>query len=274
MIYLIQQLIKRRIGMYGYETIKVEINGDIALVKFNRPKALNALNGKMTVELGQAFDELAEDKAVRGIILTGEGRAFMAGADISEMKDKDAEGGREFCRASNYAYDKIVGIAKPVIAAVNGFALGGGLEAALCCDWRIAAESASFAAPEITLGIIPSGGGTQRLPRLIGSGRAKELIFTGRRINAAEAERIGLVNRVVADDELMEEALKDMRLALANSAVALRYAKEAVDTGLNMALAEGIKVEINAAGMVFGSEDRAEGVSAFLKKRKAVFKDK
>ena len=190
------------------------------------------------------------------------------------MKERDAEGGREFARVSNYAFSKVAEISKPTIAAVNGFALGGGLELSLCCDWRIAAESASFAAPEVTLGIIPSGGGTQRLPRLIGSGRAKELIFTGRRINAAEAERIGLVNRVVADDELMEEALKDMRLALANSAVALRYAKEAVDTGLNMALAEGIKVEINAAGMVFGSEDRAEGVSAFLEKRKAVFKDK
>ena len=142
--------------MYAYNTINVEMQEDIAIVKFNRPKALNALNAEMTYELADLFDKLEKDKAVRGIILTGEGRAFMAGADISEMKDKDAEGGREFCRASNYAYGKIADISKPVIAAVNGFALGGGLEAALCCDWRIAAESAVFAAPEVTLGIIPS----------------------------------------------------------------------------------------------------------------------
>lgn len=260
--------------MYDYNTVKVEICDDIAVVKFNRPKALNAFNAEMTKEVTELFDELGRDKTVRGIIVTGEGRAFMAGADISEMKDRDAEGGREFCRASNYAYLKIAEITKPVIAAVNGFALGGGLEAALCCDWRIAGESAVFAAPEITLGIIPSGGGTQRLPRLIGSGRAKELIFTGRRINAAEAEKIGLVNRVVPDAELMDEAFKDMRAALANSSVALRYVKETIDTGLNMDLADGIKAEINAAGMVFGSEDRAEGVAAFLEKRKAVFKDR
>ena len=260
--------------MYAYNTINVEMQEDIAIVKFNRPKALNALNAEMTYELADLFDKLEKDKAVRGIILTGEGRAFMAGADISEMKDKDAEGGREFCRASNYAYGKIADISKPVIAAVNGFALGGGLEAALCCDWRIAAESAVFAAPEVTLGIIPSGGGTQRLPRLIGSGKAKELIFTGRKIKSHEAERIGIVNRVVPNEELMAEAIKDMKETLANSAIALRYAKEAIDTGLNMDLADGIKVEINSAGMVFASEDRVEGVTAFLEKRKAVFKDK
>lgn len=260
--------------MYDYNTINVEINEDIAIVKFNRPKALNALNAEMTRELGELFDQLEKDSIVRGIILTGEGRAFMAGADISEMKDRDAEGGREFCRASNYAFGKIADITKPVIAAVNGFALGGGLEASLCCDWRIAGESAVFAAPEVNLGIIPSGGGTQRLPRLIGSGRAKELIFTGRKIKAAEAERIGLVNRVVPDSSLMDEALKDMKEVLANSAVALRYAKEAIDTGLNMDLADGIKIEINSAGMVFGGEDRLEGVTAFLEKRKASFKDR
>lgn len=260
--------------MYAYNNINVEMHEDIAIVKFSRPKALNALNAEMTLELADIFEKLESDKNIRGIILTGEGRAFMAGADISEMKDKDAEGGREFCRLSNYAFGKIADITKPVIAAVNGFALGGGLEAALCCDWRIAGESAVFAAPEVTLGIIPSGGGTQRLPRLIGSGRAKELIFTGRRINAEEAERIGLVNRIVSDEDVVCEALKDMKAVLANSAVALRYAKETIDAGLNTDIANGIKMEINAAGMVFGSEDRVEGVSAFLEKRKAKFKDK
>ena len=260
--------------MYDYNTINVDMNEDIAIVRFSRPKALNALNHEMTLELAELFDKLENDPAVRGIILTGEGRAFMAGADISEMKERDAEGGREFARVSNYAFSKVADISKPTIAAVNGFAMGGGLELSLCCDWRIAAESASFAAPEVTLGIIPSGGGTQRLPRLIGSGRAKELIFTGKRIKAAEAERIGLVNKVVPDEALMDEAVKSMREALANSAVALRYAKEAIDTGIGLSLADGIKVEINSVGMVFGSEDRLEGVSAFLEKRKAVFRDK
>ena len=260
--------------MYEYNTINVERENDIAIVKFNRPKQLNALNKEMTGELADLCEKLSTDDAVRGVILTGEGRAFMAGADISEMKAMDAEGGREFARFSNFAFSRVAAVSKPVIAAVNGFCLGGGLELSLCADWRIAGESAVFAAPEVTLGIIPSGGGTQRLARLIGTGRAKELIFTGKKIKAAEAERIGLVNTVVPDDDLINEALKSMRMALANSGVSLRYAKEAIDAGLDMSLEDGIKYEINSVGMVFASEDRVEGVTAFLEKRKAEFKNR
>ena len=259
--------------MYDYNTIKVEIFDEIAMVKFNRPKALNALNIEMSGELADLFNELANDKNVRGIILTGEGRAFMAGADISEMKNWDTAGGREFARFSNYAFSKVSDIDKPTICAINGFALGGGLELSLCCDWRIASENAVMAAPEVGLGIIPSGGGTQRLPRLIGSGRAKELIFTGRKISAAEAERIGIVNKVVPDEHLIDEAVGSMKEALANSSIALKYAKEAIDTGLDMDLDNGIKVEINSVGMVFASDDRMEGVTAFLEKRKAELTD-
>lgn len=259
--------------MYDYDTIKVEIFDEIAVVKFNRPKSLNALNTKMSGELADLFEKLAVDDNVRGVILTGEGRAFMAGADISEMKDWDTAGGREFARFSNYAFSKVAEIDKPTICAINGFALGGGLELSLCCDWRIASENAVFAAPEVTLGIIPSGGGTQRLPRLIGSGRAKELIFTGRKITAVEAERIGLINRYVQSDELMTEAVNSMRSALANSSIALKYAKETIDTGLDMDLNNGIKTEINAVGMVFASDDRMEGVTAFLEKRKPSFRN-
>lgn len=260
--------------MYNYKTIKVEMTDDIAIVKFNRPKALNAMNTEMAGEIADLFDRLETDEKVRGIILTGEGRAFMAGADISEMKDWDAAGGREFARFSNYALSKVADISKPVIGAVNGYALGGGMELSLCCDWRYAGESAVLGAPEVTLGIIPSGGGTQRLARLIGSGRAKELIFTGRKIKADEAERIGLVNRVIPDAALMKEAIRSMRSALSNSSITLKYAKETIDTGLDMDLHSGIKAEINAVGMVFASEDRLEGVTAFLERRRANFKNR
>ena len=260
--------------MYEYNTVNVEIVNSIAVIKFNRPKALNALSTEMTKELSDLFDKLAVNDSVRGIILTGEGKAFMAGADITEMKEWGASEGREFARLSNSTFIKIAEIGKPTVGAVNGFALGGGLEISLCCDWSIASENAVFAAPEVTLGIIPSGGGTQRLPRLIGSGRAKELIFTGKRINADEAEKIGLVNKVVSYEELMDEAVNSLGTALRNSSVALKYAKEAIDTGMSLDLNSGIKAEINSTGMVFASEDKNEGVTAFLEKRKPNFKNK
>ena len=260
--------------MYKYNTINVEINDDVAIVRFNRPETLNAINTEMSGELADLFDKLETDKTVRGIIMTGEGRAFMAGADISEMKAWDAEGGREFARFANYAFSKVADISKPVICAINGFALGGGLELSLCADWRIAADNAVLAAPEVTLGIIPSGGGTQRLARIIGRGRAKELIYTGKKITAEQAERIGIVNTVVPADDLMDEAMKSMKVTLKNSSIALRYAKQAIDAGLDMDIANGIKVEINSVGMVFGSEDRLEGVTAFLEKRKPDFKNR
>lgn len=260
--------------MYEYNTVKVEIFKSMAIVKFNRPKALNALSTEMTKELADLFDKLALDDRVRGIILMGEGKAFMAGADITEMKEWGASEGKEFASLSNRTFSKIAEIRKPTVGAVNGFDLGGGLEILLCCDWRIASENAVFAAPEVTLGIIPSGGEAQRLPRLIGSGRAKELIFTGKRINADEAEKIGLVNRVVSYGDLMDEAMNSLETALRNSSVALKYAKEAIDTGMSLDLNSGIKAEINLTGMVFVSEDKNEGVTAFLEKRKPSFKNK
>ncbi|MCD8036505.1 MAG: enoyl-CoA hydratase-related protein [Clostridiales bacterium] len=255
-------------------TLKTERIDDIMVVKFNRPQALNAMNAEMTGEIVELFDELAKDDSVRGIIVTGEGRAFMAGADITEMAAWDAEGGREFARFSNYALSKIADISKPVIYAVNGYALGGGLELSLCGDWRIAADNAIFASPEVSLGIIPSGGGTQRLARLIGSGRAKELIFTARKITAEEAEKIGLVNKVVPADKLMDEAIASMKMALSNSSTAIRLAKEVIDSGLDMDLNNGIKAEINAVGMAFANEEKTEGVSAFLEKRKPNFNNR
>ncbi len=259
--------------MYDYDTIKVEIFDEIAVVKFNRPKVLNALNAKMTGEIADLFDELAVDDNVRGIIVTGEGRAFMAGSDLTEMKDRDAEAGWKFAQFTNYAFSKVSDIDKPTLCAINGFALGGGLEFSLCCDWRIASENAVIAAPEVGLGIIPCGGGTQRLPRLIGSGRAKELIFTGRKINAEEAERIGIINKVVSSESLMDEALRSMNEVIENSSTALKYVKQAIDTGLDMDLNNGLKAEINAAGMVFASDDKIEGVTAFLEKRKPSFRN-
>ncbi len=273
-LYLCRAIIYRGDYMYKYNTINVEINDDVAIVRFNRPETLNAINTEMSGELADLFDKLETDKTVRGIIMTGEGRAFMAGADISEMKAWDAEGGRAFARFANYAFSKVADISKPVICAINGFALGGGLELSLCADWRIAADNAVLAAPEVTLGIIPSGGGTQRLARIIGRGRAKELIYTGKKITAEQAERIGIVNTVVPADDLMDEAMKSMKETLKNSSIALRYAKQAIDTGLDMDIANGIKVEINSVGMVFGSEDRLEGVTAFLEKRKPDFKNR
>ncbi|GFI61749.1 short-chain-enoyl-CoA hydratase [Clostridiales bacterium] len=257
-----------------YNTIKMEMVDDIAIVKFDRPKALNALNTAMAKELDKLFDGIRNDVNIRGVILTGEGNSFMAGADISEMKEWKASGGREFARYSNYVFSKISDLDKPVIAAVNGYALGGGLELSLCCDWRIASDKAIFAAPEVTLGIIPSGGGTQRLPRLIGTGRAKELIFTGKKLTAADAEKLGIVNCVVSSEKLMDEAINSMREALKNSSIALKYAKETIDIGMDMDLKNGIRNEINAVGMVFDSEDRLEGVTAFLEKRKPCFKNR
>lgn len=260
--------------MYSFNTINVEITDDIAVVKFARPKQLNALNTEMTAELTALFDRFAEDDNVRGIILTGEGRSFMAGADISEMLEWGCAEGREFARLSNKAFSKIADISKPVICAINGFALGGGFELSLCCDWRIASENAVLGAPELNIGIIPSGGGTQRLARLIGSGRAKELIFTCKKLSAYDAEKIGIVNKVVKADELVNEAFEEMKAVLSHSSVALKYAKESINSGLDVDLKTGIGIEVNAVGMVFASEDKNEGVKAFLEKRKPEFKNR
>ena len=257
----------------AYENILFTSEDGIATLTFNRPKALNALNGALLGELSQALDEVAENEDIRVLILTGAGdRSFVAGADITELATFGPLQAKAFARKGQAVINKLQALAVPVIAAVNGFALGGGSEMALACDFIYASENANFGLQEITLGIIPGFGGTQRLPRLIGANRAKEMIFTGKMIPAAEAREIGLVNRVCAPESLMEEALKTARTIAAKGKVSLRAAKQSVNSGLNVDLATGLDIECEAFALCMASEDAREGTTAFLEKRKAAFK--
>ncbi|MHB8089990.1 MAG: enoyl-CoA hydratase-related protein [Syntrophales bacterium] len=256
------------------KAVKCDIQQGIAYVVIDRPAALNALNNQVIRELGEIFSELEINPAVRAVILTGAGtRAFVAGADISEMKQFSVLEAREFALRVNHAQAKIESIAKPVIAAVNGFALGGGCELSLCCDIRIASSAAKFGQPEINLGIIPGGGGTQRFARLIGIGMAKELVFTGDLIDAQRAYELGLVSRVVPPETLMEEAQKIAAKIARKSLPVLRLAKEAFNYGYSMDLEKALKFEIECFANCFDVEDHNEGMSAFLEKRKPVFRD-
>lgn len=257
----------------AYENILFQVDQGIATITFNRPKALNALNQDLLAELSQALDDVSADENVRVLILTGAGeKAFVAGADIGELAAFTALQAKVFSRAGHAVIAKLQDLPIAVIAAVNGFALGGGSEIALACDFIYAAESAKFGLPEINLGLIPGFGGTQRLPRLVGANRAKELIFTGKMISASEAAQIGWVNRVVPPAELMEEVLKSARAIAAKGRVALRAAKQAVNHGLNTDLATGCAIETDAFALTLASTDAKEGTSAFLEKRQAVFK--
>lgn len=257
----------------AYENILSQVDQGIATITFNRPKALNALNQALLAELSQALDDIAADEDVRVLILTGAGeKAFVAGADIGELAAFTALQAKVFSRAGHAVIAKLQELPIAVIAAVNGFALGGGSEIALACDFIYAAESAKFGLPEINLGLIPGFGGTQRLPRLVGANRAKELIFTGKMISASEAAQIGWVNRVVPPAELMGEVLKSARAIAAKGRVALRAAKQAVNHGLNTDLATGCAIETDAFALTLASTDAKEGTSAFLEKRQAVFK--
>jgi enoyl-CoA hydratase len=257
----------------AYENILFQVDQGTATITFNRPKALNALNQALLAELSQALDDIAADEDVRVLILTGAGeKAFVAGADIGELATFTALQAKVFSRAGHAIIAKLQELPIAVIAAVNGFALGGGSEIALACDFIYAAEGAKFGLPEITLGLIPGFGGTQRLPRLVGANRAKELIFTGKMISASEAAQIGLVNRVVPPPELMGEVLKTARAIAAKGRVALRAAKQAVNHGLNTDLATGCTLETDAFALTLASPDAKEGTSAFLEKRQAVFK--
>jgi enoyl-CoA hydratase len=256
----------------AYDNILFQADQGIATITFNRPKALNALNQALLGELSRALDAVAVDEDIRVLILTGAGeKAFVAGADITELAAFTALQAKVFSRAGHAVIAKLQELSIPVIAAVNGFALGGGSEIALACDFIYAAENAKFGLPEITLGLIPGFGGTQRLPRLIGANRAKELIFTGKMIGAAEAAQIGLVNKVVAPAALMEEVLKTARDIAARGRVSLRAAKQAVNQGLNTDLATGCGIEVDAFALTMASADAKEGTAAFLEKRKAVF---
>ena len=239
----------------------------------NRPKVLNALNKATIAELSEVFDDARDDAAVRGVILTGAGdKAFAAGADIGEMAQRHAGRGRGARHDRGNASHLIENLGKPVIAAVNGFALGGGCELAMACTIRLAVETAKFGQPEVTIGIIPGYGGTQRLPRLVGKGRALQLILSADMIDAQEAYRIGLVNEIVAKDNLIPRAEAILNKIDANAPTAVKLAIEAANRGLDVSLAEGLNIEASLFTQCFATEDRKEGVAAFREKRKPNFK--
>ncbi len=256
----------------SFENIIVGVEDRIATITFNRPKALNALNSALLEELSQALDNVADDEDIRVLVLTGAGdKAFVAGADIKELAGLSALQAKCFARKGQSVINKIAALPIPAIAAVNGYALGGGTEMALACDFIYAAESASMGLPETTLGLIPGFGGTQRLSRLIGPNQAKELIYTGKIIPAIEAQTLGLVNQVHTAELLMEAVMKTARTLAAKGRVSLRAAKEAVNAGLDTDLATGLKIEQDAFAICMVSEDAEEGTRAFIEKRKPVF---
>ncbi|MDX1708590.1 MAG: enoyl-CoA hydratase-related protein [Desulfobacterales bacterium] len=257
----------------AYEHIIFQVEEGIATITFNRPKALNALNAALLDEFSKALDEIEADENIRVLVLTGSGdKSFVAGADITELATFSPLTAKNFAQKGHAIIAKLQQLPIAVIAAVNGFALGGGTEIAIACDFIYASENAKFGQPEINLGLIPGFGGTQRLPRLIGSNRAKELVYTGKMISAAEAENIGLANRVVPQDQLIEEVMNVAREIAGKGRASLRAAKQAINHGLNTDLATGIHIEIDGFGLCFGSSDSKEGTSAFLDKRKADFK--
>jgi len=254
------------------ETVIYEKKGAIAYVTVNRPKVLNALNHRTWADLRAAFEEARADVEVRGAILTGSGdKAFIAGADIGELAQVTAVDAERSSSFGQRVLDLIENLGKPVLAAVNGFALGGGCETAMACTIRIAAENAKFGQPEVKLGLPPGGGGTQRLPRLVGKGRALQLILSGEIINAAEAYRIGLVNEVVPAADLIPRAETILKQILVNAPIAVQYSLEAVNKGLETSQAEGFALEASFFGICAATEDKKEGTTAFLEKRAAQF---
>jgi len=256
-----------------FQNLLVETRNAIAYVTLNRPKVLNALNRTTWAELRVAFESARNDPAIRGVILTGAGsKAFIAGADIGELAHLSAAEAEESSRFGQEVLDLIENLGKPVIAAVNGFALGGGCETSMACTIRIAAEEAQFGQPEVKLGLLPGGGGTQRLPRLVGKGRALQLILTGGIIGAPEALRIGLVNAVVPAAVLIERAEAILREIFANAPLAVKYSLAAVHKGAETSQAEGLALEASYFGICAATEDKAEGTSAFLGKRSPQFK--
>ena len=255
-----------------YTNIIYQTADGIATITFNRPKALNALNRDLLEEFGSALDQVADDETVRVLVLTGAGdKAFVAGADITEIARFTPLQAKRFAARGQAAISRLTALEIPVIGAVNGFALGGGTEMALACDFIYASEKARFGLPEINLGIIPGFGGTQRLPRLIGANAAKEMIFTGRMISAGEAARLGIVNRVCAPDELMGAVLETARDIAAKGRVSLRAAKQAVNRGLDVDLTTGCALEVDVFALCLASPDAKEGTHAFLEKRPAAF---
>ena len=259
----------------NFENILLDKKSAIAYVTVNRPKVLNALNMATMEELRGAFHDIKNDKTIRVVIFSGAGpKAFIAGADIGELAKNDAVSGKEYTHRGQSVLNLIENLGKPVIACINGFALGGGCEIAMACTLRLASENAQLGQPEVKLGIIPGYGGTQRLPRLVGKGIAMQMVLAGEMITAQEAYRIGLVNEVVAAAELIPRAEAIAAKIIANAPLAVQYAMEAVIKGMEMPLAEGLYLEATLFGLCCATEDKKEGTSAFLEKRAAQFKGK
>ncbi len=254
----------------AYENIEVETQGHVGIVRLNRPKAMNALCAALVSELGLALDEFEADDTIGAIVLTGSDKAFAAGADIKEMADKTYIGAymEDFITVG---WERVTTCRKPVIAAVAGYALGGGCELAMMCDFIIAADNAKFGQPEITLGTIPGAGGTQRLPRFVGKAKAMEMVLTGRMMNADEAERSGLVSRVVPLDDLMDDAIKTADTIAGMSRPMTYLAKESINRAFETTLAEGVRFERRAFHSTFASDDQKEGMAAFIEKRQPNF---
>jgi len=257
------------------ENIKFEKKGSIAYVTIDRPKLLNALNMATMEELGEVFTDLAADREVRVVILTGGGeKAFVAGADINELQKNNPVEAKAYTHRGQAVLDLIENLGKPVIACINGFALGGGCEIAMACTMRLASEKARLGQPEVKLGLIPGYGGTQRLPRLVGTGLAMQILLTGEMISAQEAYRIGLVNEVLAPEQLIPRAEEIAQKIIANAPLAVQYCMEAVHQGLNMTLQEGLFLEATLFSICSATEDKKEGTTAFLEKRTANFQGK
>jgi len=259
----------------AFDNLLLERDGAVAIVTINRPRVLNALNSQTIDELRRMILDLKHDDAVRVVILTGAGeKSFVAGADINELAVQSPTGGREHALKGQHVFDLIENMGKPVIAAINGYALGGGCELAMACTLRLAADSARMGQPEVSLGLIPGYAGTQRLPRLVGRGKAVEMMLTGAPITADEALRVGLVSRVVPAAELMAEARKLAAQLAANAPIALRYIINAVYKGSDMPFADACQYEATLFGLVASTDDMKEGTAAFLEKRKPEFKGK
>ncbi len=247
--------------------VNYEVQGAVAILTINRPEALNALNSQVLSDLDEAITKVEADDGVHAVILTGAGRSFVAGADIGEMKGFSPRDGKKFGVHGGGVFLRLENLSKPVIAAVNGFALGGGCELAMSCDIRLASEKAKFGQPEVGLGITPGFGGTQRLPRIVGISKAMELILTAKVINAAEAERIGLVSAVYPPEELMDKAMELANAICANAPIAVAESKRCIRMGMQTDIATGSAFEAEAFGVTCGTEDKDEGMGAFLEKR-------
>ena len=257
----------------SFENIILKTDNNIATIFFNRPKALNALNNALFDELDIALDQINADRSIKVLILTGKGdKAFVAGADIAELVKMNPLQAKYFSRKGQKVFSKLEDMSIPTIAAVNGFALGGGLEAAMGCDFIYASSKALFGLPEINLGLIPGFGGTQRLARRIGINRAKELVFTGKNINAEQAFEYGIINKICEPEKLIEDVLKTAKIIASKGKVSLRAAKEVIQNGLNTDIETGCKIENDVFALIMTCEDAKEGTSAFLEKRKPDFK--